>query len=127
MMPDLVRDHVRLREISGRTQASLQIAIKCEVNVYLLIARTVKWAGRAPGRPAGRRHLIGEKNQSGNAVFSPRLPEDSRPDIFGVSENHRDKMLEFVVRGACRTRGASADSGRRLLARLIEYRSGIDL
>jgi hypothetical protein len=46
VMPDLVRDHVGLGEIPGRAKARLQIAIKREVDVQLLVAGAVERAHR---------------------------------------------------------------------------------
>ena len=45
-MPDLVRDHIRLREVTGRPEAPRQLTEEPEIEIHLLIARAVEGSGR---------------------------------------------------------------------------------
>src|SRR5437868_3211953 len=52
VMADLVRDHVRLREVTGRPEPLAQRTEEVEVEIDLLVLRTVERAGGGPGDAA---------------------------------------------------------------------------
>src|SRR5436305_12377361 len=57
MMPDLMRQNIGLREISGRTKTSLQFVVKTQVDINLLVVGTVERPSRTvPCRRRNRRH-----------------------------------------------------------------------
>ena len=97
VMPDLVRDHVGLREIARRLEALAQLAVEAEVDVDLLIGRAVERTHRRLREAARRLHRAGEQHQLGLLVLRPGLPEQRAPGVLGVGQHHRDESCHRVV------------------------------
>jgi hypothetical protein len=57
VVADLVRDDVSLREVAGRAEFRLHVAVEGEVYVNLLVARTVEGADARARHAAGRARL----------------------------------------------------------------------
>ena len=72
-MPDLVRDHVGLGEISRRIEAVAQVAVEAQIDVDLLIRGTVERPDRRLRETAGRLHRAGEQHQLGIHIGAPAL------------------------------------------------------
>jgi hypothetical protein len=97
VMTDLVREHIRLREIARRAEALLQLFVKGEIDVDLLVFRTVE---RSRGRLRVAARGVGgvaEKHQLGVAVRRARLlREDVLPRLLCVVEDEGDE-LHFLL------------------------------
>src|SRR5439155_7839858 len=65
VMADLVGDHVRLREITGGTEPLAQRAEEVEVEIDLLVWRTVERPGGGSGDAASGLHRAVEEHQPG--------------------------------------------------------------
>src|SRR5438067_554269 len=103
-MADLVRDDVRLREVTWRLEAVLQVAIEGKVDVELLVVRAVE-------RPHGRlSHAAGRAHHAA-AVF----------DVAAgalLSEFHRSRAANVVPK---------AVAARRDCRTLLAARRGVGL
>src|SRR5437879_6333843 len=88
MMPDLMRQNIGLRESSGRAEASLQFIVKTQVDINLLVVRTVERPGRGLCHAAGGIDRIAEEHELGMAVRrSSLLLKDLGPRALRVVEN----------------------------------------
>jgi hypothetical protein len=94
-----------LREVAGRAEPFLQLAEERQVEVDLLVRRTVKRAGRRLAHAAGGRVPAGEQHQLRLLVAAAGLAEDRPPGVLGVGEHHRDEAADVVGRLARRLRG----------------------
>ena len=65
MMTDLMGDHVGLGEVTGRCEALFQFAKEIEVEVDLLVSRTIEGAAGRAGHAAGRAHAAFEQHEPG--------------------------------------------------------------
>ena len=63
MVPDLVGDDIRLGEIAGRTVAFTEIAIKAEIDIDFVIARTVERPHSGFAATAGGLHRTGKQDE----------------------------------------------------------------
>jgi hypothetical protein len=91
VVPDLVRDHVRLGEVAGRAEPIAQLAEEIEVDVHLAVGRAVERShGRGRGTAAGV-HLAREQVQPGVPVLAPRLLELGRPHRLRVLGQELDE------------------------------------
>src|SRR6185295_12351471 len=117
MMPDLMRDHVGLRELTGARagiaafEAALDIAEKRCVEIDLLIARTIERPHRGLRHAAlvGARRA-GEHHQRRRPVALAGLFEDQLPLHVRAAENARDELAHVIAR-----RAGLAPALRRLL------------
>lgn len=96
MMTDLVRNDIGLGEFTRRMKALLQIIVKGQVDVDLVIARAVERPHRRLGKPAGRTHRAGEEHQLGFFVSAASGAKNRTPGVFGVGKNHRHKTRLLV-------------------------------
>lgn len=87
MMADLVGDYVGLGEFAGRPEAGSQFIEEAEVEVHLLIARTVEGASGAGGLSAARINRIAKEDQFGTAVgWATLRRKQCLPGSLGVVE-----------------------------------------
>src|ERR671931_472904 len=100
MVPDLMRDHVRLREIARRVKAVLQIAIERKIDVELLVVRAVERAHRRLSHAAGRARETVVEDKRRRPVLRARALEDLAPHILGAAEHLGDELAKLVVRRA---------------------------
>src|SRR4026207_801215 len=96
MVTDFMRDHIRLREISRRVEPPAHLFIERQIDVNLLIARTVEWANGSAGHPTRRAHLIGKENQRWLSILPTVLTKHVLPDVFRFREDHGNKLLQLV-------------------------------
>ena len=68
VVADLVRQDVRLGELAGRAEASLQLVVEAEVDVDLLVERAVEGAGGGLAVAAAGLHGVAEEHQLGVLV-----------------------------------------------------------
>lgn len=68
MVANFMRNHIRLREFSGRTKAVLEFLKKAEIEVNFLVFRTVEGTYSGLGLSAGRWILVPIKHELGVTV-----------------------------------------------------------
>ena len=103
MVPNLVRDDIRLRKIAWSTKPSLEFFVERQVDIHLLIERAIKWSRCSTGKTAGAFHLPGEKDERGFGVATAKcLGEKIAPHIFVVGNNHANKLRHRIVARLCR-------------------------
>src|SRR5690348_1390146 len=87
VMSDLMRQNIGLREISGRAETSLQLIVKTQVDINLLVVRTVERPSRRLCHAAGRVDGIAEQHELGMTIRSSLLLKDLGPRALRVVEN----------------------------------------
>lgn len=92
VMSDLMSENVRLREISGSSEALLQLVIEAEVDVHLLIFWTVERAGRRLSHAAAGRDAITKKDELRMRVTNVAVRKDLGPILLCVIEDERDEL-----------------------------------
>ena len=102
MVPDFMGDHIGLGEITRCAESFLEVAIEREVDVDLLIARTIKRPHRRLPHAAGGLHCTIKQHQLWLTVLQAFLLEDRVPGILGVGQYGRREVRKLVlVRPAC--------------------------
>src|SRR5688500_13909962 len=91
-MADLVRDHVRLREIARRAEPLVKRVVEPEGDVDLLVDRAVERAHRRLARAAARLHVIAEEHELGVAILPTVLGQDLRPHALCIVEHERHEL-----------------------------------
>jgi hypothetical protein len=94
VMPDLVGDDVRLREVARRAETAPQLVIEAEVDVDLLVQRTVKRPHRRLA-DAARRRRRAAKHHDGRLAIP--VPEQLPPRVLGVVDNEVDELKEALL------------------------------
>src|SRR5690349_20435852 len=106
VMTDLVRDHVRLREIAGRTETVTQRAEEAEIEVELLVLRTVERSDGGAGGPTRGLDGAGVQDELRFAILRAQVAEDGAPCVLGVGEDDRHEVTQRVLPRGGRTLGA---------------------
>src|SRR5262249_46246385 len=75
-------------------EAALQLVVEAEVDVDLLIARTVERTGRRLAEPAGRLHLVAEENELGVLVA---VAENLPPRVLRVVQDEGDELDPAIL------------------------------
>ena len=97
-MADLVGDHVGLGEVARGTEPPLQFVIEREVDVDLLVERTVEGPGSGARHAAGTLHPAGEEHEGGRRVAAAEvLGEETAPDVFVVGEHDLHHLGHLVI------------------------------
>src|ERR1043165_1809175 len=107
VMPDLVRDHVSLRELAraradiAAAEAPLEVAEERRIEIDLLVGRAIE---RTHGRLChaaliGARRA-GEHHQRRFAITLAALLEGLRPHHVRTAQHARDELAHVVARGA---------------------------
>jgi hypothetical protein len=87
MMSDLVSDDVGLGEVAGGAEALFEIAVKSQVDLDLLIERTIEGSHGRLGRPAVRLHGVGEEHERGVPVAFAALGKSRMPGALYIIED----------------------------------------
>src|SRR6185369_3340091 len=98
-MPNFVRDHIRLREISRRLELTSQLFIKREIDVNLLITRTIEWTNSSARHPTRGLHPIRKEHERWFSILPPVLAKHVGPNIFRLRQNHPDKLFQLFFFG----------------------------
>jgi hypothetical protein len=92
VVADLVRDHVRLREVAAGAHARGHLVEERRVDVDLLVAGAVERPDRR-GRAAARRcHHLREQHQRRRRILLACLREDLAPHVLGGAEHRADQL-----------------------------------
>ena len=97
VMADLVRDDVRLCEVAGGAEALAQRAEEVEVEIDLLVLRTVERPGGGAGDAARRLHGAVEEDQLGISILAAHATEQRAPGVLGVGEHRGHEVTQVVV------------------------------
>jgi hypothetical protein len=98
VVADLVRDHVRLREVAGRAQALAEQLVEREVDVHLLVAGAVE-RPHVGGRAAARgRDLAIEEHELRALVLAAAGGELLGPELLDVIEHEAHELHLVAVR-----------------------------
>jgi hypothetical protein len=93
VVPDLVRDDIRLREVSRRAELLLQGVVERQVDVDLLVGRTIERADRALREAAVRVHRVAEEDELGAPIGRAHLiVQIVGPHLLSVIEDERDEL-----------------------------------
>ena len=117
VMPELVRQDVRLGKVAGRAKAALKLVIKTEIDVNLLIEWTVERAHRSRGRAATGLGHVAEEHELRVLIRHTALGEDRPPRVLHIVEHEGDELHETIFGGRARdlaihSRRAGAVGGR---------------
>src|SRR5262249_26041170 len=88
-MTELVRDHVGLREVTGRAEAPRQLVEEAEIEVDLPVPRTVEGTGRRLGEAARRLDRIAEQHETRPLVSRS---EPFRPHVLPIFRDAADEV-----------------------------------
>src|SRR5690606_2861248 len=112
VVTDLVRDHVRLRQVPRRPEATLQVVVEGEVDVHGRVDRAVERAGGGRGRAAARLDGVAEQHQARLGVLAV---DELLPRALHVVEHERDEAdlrllgLQLLLRNGRADLRARAD------------------
>src|ERR1700722_11083508 len=111
VMADFVREHVGLCKLARRSETLLQLIVKSEIDVNLLIAGAVERAGRRFPSAASRLRIVAEQDELGVMILLVGLRgQDFGPGFLRVVENERNEVYERlfgVISGGIRRAGGS--------------------
>src|SRR5215831_4163520 len=99
VMADLVGDDVGLGEIARGADLVAQVAVERQIDVELVIARTVEGAHCRLGEAAGRLHGAAEQHEARLLVSPAHLTEEIAPGVLRVGEDDRDEVAQLIVAG----------------------------
>src|SRR3954462_12267863 len=100
MMPDFMGHHISLGELAGRAETASQFTEKIQVQIDLLILRTVEGSGGRLGGAAAGIRVIAEKHQLRMTVAgAPLLRKDAIPSLLRVVEHERNELLLAIGTG----------------------------
>src|SRR5581483_2461966 len=92
VMADLVRNHVRLRELAWRAETVLQLIEEAEVEVHFFVDRTVERTRSRLCRAARRIERVAEEHEFGVTIGPALFRQDLIPGVLHVVENERDEL-----------------------------------
>src|SRR5262249_3621081 len=116
VMPDLVGDHIGLRELASlavvtAAEPALQVAEEGSVEINPLVVRTIERPHGRAREAAGRTGRAGKHHERGGAVAAALLLKDIPPNHLGAAEHGGDELAGAVAR--------RARLGRRAIGRVI--------
>src|SRR5262249_35582259 len=126
VMPDLVRDHIRLREVATAPQSRTHLVEEAQVQVDLAVERAIEGTGCGGSPAALAPPRAAEEDEARRLVRAALALEDSGPGVFGVTEDRAHEIRTFVIRGR---RLGLAGIGREIALKLghdAEHLHGID-
>src|SRR5438270_10074188 len=116
VVADFMRDDISLGELARRMEAGLHLLEKREIEVHLLVIRTIEWTGGRAGEPAGRGDPAGVEHEFRFDIGLTATAEYLLPDVLGVGDDDGNKMPRRIGRDGFRrprcavtaTRGVAA-------------------
>src|SRR5882672_9147797 len=103
MVSHFMRNDVGARKISGRAKFGGQLPVKRQVDVNLLVARTIERSGRSAGQTAGRGYPAAEQHELGGNVGLSQVAEVGAPHVLSLAEYRSDK-IDLRIIGRCSVR-----------------------
>src|SRR3954467_4864323 len=99
VVPELMGDHVCLREVTGRSEATIELVEESEVEVDFLVERTVEWAHRGLRGAAARCRAVPEEHEVRGPELSPGIVESAAPCFLRVIEDERHELHHRLFAG----------------------------
>src|SRR5437762_5372650 len=96
MMTDLMGNHIGFGELPGRVEPVLHFLEKGQIEIRLLVFRTIEGPRGGTGEPACRAYTIGIEDEFWIIIGPTHALEELRPDILGVCEDDRDKLTHRI-------------------------------
>ena len=103
MMPDLMRDHIGLGEVTRRPKAAFEFLIEVEIDVNLFVTGAVKRTHGRLTQAAAR-----EEHELGVVVALTVLPEQVLPAVLCGGEDRAHELLEIILASGLRMLDGSA-------------------
>src|SRR4051794_41596994 len=92
-----VGDHIGLREVTRRAEALLELAVKAQIDVHLLVDRTIKGPHlRCAGATARARSAV-EEHQGGGPIALISCGKRGRPGLLYVVEHEADEVAAIAA------------------------------
>ncbi len=98
-MADFMGDDIGLVKIARRVETGLQVLVKTEIDVNLLILGAIEGAHGLLRDPAGRLHSPGEQDEFWLLVIRPPSMEDFPSGFFRIGQDNRNEMHPGVLAG----------------------------
>src|ERR1700759_4137957 len=100
MMPDLMRDHIRLGEVAPRTEAITQFTVERKIDIHLAVTRAIERTHRGLPYSARRLRVAGEHHELGRRIILIELrAKDVLPGALGVAEHAPHEHRAGILRG----------------------------
>ncbi len=119
MMPQLMRDHVGLRELRRASSKLLQLIPEAQIDIDLLVLRTVKRSRRRLRRPAPGVSRPPIQHQLRMTIRLPHLLEDAGPRLLRIVQHKRDQLHILILARRMRSRRTRLPILLRALLRRI--------
>ena len=97
MMPDFMRNHVGLGEITGRPESVAHLIEKNQIDIDFLVGRTIERSHRGLSEAASRLRGAAEHDQGRLLITSALLLENYFPYIFGIAHDDRNHVGKRIV------------------------------
>src|SRR6266849_5963836 len=94
VMADLVRQNIRLHKFAGSSETLLQFIEEAQIDVNLLVFRTVKRASGGLGHATRGINAVAKKHELGMPTGNRLTAADLGPGLLCVVEHERDKLQQ---------------------------------
>src|SRR4051794_37288289 len=110
VMPELMRDDVCLGELAGRAETLAKVVVESEIDVDLLIVRTIEWSDRRLADAARRLRRV--------AIHDERRVAETRHDpapcrVLDVVHGPIDELRQTLFASTLRDRADLATGALR--------------
>ncbi len=96
MMANLMGNDIGLGKIARRAKPRFHVLIKAQIDIDLLIERTIEGTHGSLRHAAGRLNIAREQNEFRLLVLPTHLSEDLVPDPFGRAEHPCHEVLPGI-------------------------------
>jgi hypothetical protein len=118
MTAGVMSDDISLGKFPRRVKTVLELVEEREVEIMLMVLRTVEGSDGSVGQPARRFDPAAEQYQARLLVRLAHFAELLAPNVLGIGQDHGHEVFEFVLR---RVRGGLALLSARLSILLLLY------
>src|SRR5882672_10265889 len=94
VMADLVRQNIRFRKFAGSSETLPQFIEEAQIDVHLLVFRTVERAGGGLCHPTRGINAVSKKHELCMLVRNPLTAQDLGPGLLCVVEHERNNLHE---------------------------------
>src|SRR5437762_13323573 len=96
VMAELVRDDVRLRKIAGCSELAIELVEEVEVEIHLLVQRTIEGSHGALRRSAAGDRAVAEQHHASRAIVAPASRERACPGGTRVVEQEPYELHHWL-------------------------------
>src|ERR1700733_7431966 len=126
MMANLMGQNIGLRKLSGCAKAPLELVVKSQGNVNLLVCRTIKRPRSRARRSTARLCCVTKKYQLGMAISHALRRQYLGPGLLRVIQHIGDKLHRRLFLGVARVVRLGYRTCRRNTA-AVEQRKKVPL